>query len=580
MSLQNFLGLRFDGVAEAAKCSSATIRLANKVSQWLAACLCLLLSALPVDRLLAGVLATDPLYEWHLYTGGSGGTSSVATVRIASDAAGNVYVYGYSYENWGTPIVSHTGGNQIDVFVAKFDQDGLLQWHTFLGSGQNDTGVEMVLDDSGNIYIVGQSRATWGSPLAAFPGRNTGFIAKLNTSGQRQWNTFVPIPNSLGASAITHSVDIDSDGNVIVAGQSSVSWGSPIAAHNGGNDGYAAKYSSAGAVIWNTFFGSTSVSVGVDEMIVDSDDNVIVTGSSDNPWGSSPINAHAGAGIFNAFAIKFNTSGAQQWHTFMGTTTGGTFGLTLGRSVEVDSNDNVFIVGQSSNWGIPLNANAGIFDAFIAKLNPSGVAQWHTFAGGGGSDLANGIVINDLNEIFISGHSGTSNWGNIVDSGAEGSGGFIAKFSSAGGLSWNVFDEKAESLALVNHVDLYTVGGALNDWGTPLNAHEAPGTVLNGFVTKHCLSCYRVDTSVLSGNGQFVPETQVVDAGATANLVVRGDAGYELDTISGCDVTLDNGDIYVTSPVFANCTVEASFVQSDSFIVIPLINGRAVIIVL
>ena len=57
---------------------------------------------------------------------------------IAVDTNGNVYVTGYSYATWGSPLNPHSGSS--DIVVLKLDSSGTYQWHTFYGSGGYDEG--------------------------------------------------------------------------------------------------------------------------------------------------------------------------------------------------------------------------------------------------------------------------------------------------------------------------------------------------------------------------------------------------------------------------------------------------------
>lgn len=63
-------------------------------------------------------------------------------------------------------------------------------------------------------------------------------------------------------------------------------------------------------------------------------------------------------------------------------------------------------------------------------------------------------------------------------------------------------------------------------------------------------------------HGRIVPGTpQVVDANATAPFTIVPDAGYAIDSVSGCGGQLD-GSLYRTAAVTADCTVSATFVLS------------------
>ena len=125
---------------------------------------------------------TEGLFITSFGDSGSGNGELLFPRGLACDPSGNVYVAGMSTETWGTPLVAHGGDN--DAFVAKLDSSGVLQWNTFLGSSSSDCGSSVVTGGSGNLYVTGLSRASWDSPINDHAGGYDVFVAKLDSTAR------------------------------------------------------------------------------------------------------------------------------------------------------------------------------------------------------------------------------------------------------------------------------------------------------------------------------------------------------------------------------------------------------------
>ena len=239
----------------------------------------------------------DPVMTWNTFLGGSGDDFCQG---IAVDGSGNVYVVGYSLGTWGSPVRAYSNG--YDAFAAKLDSGGNLTWNTFLGGSTADFGQGIAVDGSGNVYVVGYSPATWGSPVRAYTSGNDAFAAKLDSSGALTWNTF------LGASGNDngYAIAVDGSGNVYVSGHSTATWGSPVRAFTPGADAFAAKLDSSGALQWNTFLGGSGSDFGY-AIAVDGSGNVYVGGVSAATWGS-PVRAYT-TSTSDAFAAMLDLAG-------------------------------------------------------------------------------------------------------------------------------------------------------------------------------------------------------------------------------------------------------------------------------
>jgi hypothetical protein len=408
-------------------------------------------------------LVIDPVLTWNTFMGSGAGDQGEG---IAVDTSGNVYVAGYSVATWGTPENPYAGN--WDAFAAKLDSSGVRQWNTFMGSASADYGYDIAVDTSGNVYVTGYSQDTWGTPVNPHVGalNYEAFAAKLSGSdGDLIWNTFM---GAAGAGDRGKGIAVDTSGNVYVAGYSQDTWGTPENPYAGDFDAFAAKLDSSGVRQWNTFMGSGSIDRGED-IAVDVSGNVYVTGYSNATWGT-PENPYAGD--FDAFAVKLDSSGVRQWNTFMGSGSN-----DRGCGIAVDTSGYVYVAGYSvATWGTPENPYAGDVDAFAAKLNSSGVRQWNTFMGSAGDDDGGyGIAVDTSGNVYVTGYSNAT-WGTPENPYAGSYDAFAAKLDSSGVRQWNTFMGSASAdygydIAVDTSGNVYVAGYSVATWGTPENPY-------------------------------------------------------------------------------------------------------------
>ena len=301
-----------------------------------------------------GIIPDNP---WLTFLGGN---SNDEGRGIAVDTDGNVYVTGRSLDSWGKPVRAHSGGGES--FVAKLSSNGVLQWNTFLAGNVRDEGRGFAVDASGNIYVTGISNESWGTPVRAHSGGyyTDAFVAKFNSDGVLQWNTF------LGGNSNDEGrgIVVDASGNIYVTGGSDASWGSPVRAYLGNTDSFVAKLGSDGGLLWNTFLGGNGDDLGYG-IAVDASGNIYVTGRSGGSWGTL-VRDYSGGG--DSFVAKLGSNGALLWNTFLGGS-----GYDHGAGIAVDAGGNVYVTGYSKDsWGTPLRVHSGGSDAFVVKLNSSG----------------------------------------------------------------------------------------------------------------------------------------------------------------------------------------------------------------
>jgi hypothetical protein len=260
-------------------------------------------------------LNSDGIYQWHTFYGAGGMDYGLG---ITTDSYDNIYVTGEGGATWTgpsgeLPLHPHSGvWGDWDISIIKLNSDGIYQWHTFYGSGDDDCGHGITTDSYDNIYITGYSRGTWTGPSGELPlhphsGGTGVFILKLNSDGIYQWHTFY----GSGFTDYGHGITLDSDDNIYIAGYSNWTWTGPsgelpLHPHGGWYDITILELNSDGIYQWHTFYGSSDEDWG-QRITTDSYDNIYVTGVSSattwtGPSGELPLHPHSGG--YDIFILK------------------------------------------------------------------------------------------------------------------------------------------------------------------------------------------------------------------------------------------------------------------------------------
>lgn len=342
-----------------------------------------------------GDLEIDPSLIWGTYYGGS---SDEAGQGVKSDTLGNVYITGYTMSTSGIASSgahqTSFGGGLDDAFLAKFNSSGIRIWATYYGGSDEDASANMGIDNSGFLYITGITKsssaiATSGAFQTSYGGAQDAFLAKFNSSGIRQWGTYY------GGSAWDRGWALSPDrfGNVFMSAESRSSTGiatsGAFQASNGGSaDAVLAKFNSSGNRIWATYLGGGNDEYGL-HVCSNYNGEVYISGLTYSSSGISSSGAHQTSlsGGKDGFLAKFDSSGARKWSTYYGGSSD-----DEANGVVVDNSGNIYISGYtSSNSNIATSgayqiSNAGSYDAYIAKFNGSGIRLWGTYFGGSSSD--------------------------------------------------------------------------------------------------------------------------------------------------------------------------------------------------
>jgi hypothetical protein len=280
---------------------------------------------------------------------------------IAVDNGGNVYVTGYSFGS----------STNSDYVTIKYYPHGDTAWaRTYDGPGNLwDDAYAITVDDSGNVYITGDS---WGS------GTNEDYATiKYDSVGNPLWAKRYDGPGS--GEDHTRSIAVDDSGNVYVTGQSD---------GGGENDDYATiKYQPNGDTAWvRRYNGPADHEDGALDIALDDSGYIYVTGIS------------PGSGSGGDYAtIKYKPNGDTAW---VRRYNGPGNALDKAVSMVLDDSNNVYLTGRSYGDGTS-------YDYATIRYDAQGNELWVERYNGQGNeyDYAHAIAVDDYGNVYVTGQS-------------------------------------------------------------------------------------------------------------------------------------------------------------------------------
>ncbi|MGA2222569.1 MAG: BACON domain-containing carbohydrate-binding protein [Verrucomicrobiia bacterium] len=369
---------------------------------------------------------------YSTYLGGSGAeTASGGTV----DSAGNAYVCGHTtssdFPTMNAVQSTYGGGGSNpflpggDVFVAKLNSSGSITFATYLGGSGDEQGT-MQLDNSGNIYVIGQTassdfpmhnaaQSTYGGPSSSYLYLGDVFLTKLTPAGQFVYSTY------LGGSGIeeTGILELDSSGNALVWGMTaSDDFPTMNAAQptfgGGSMDMFITKFNASGVMQFSTYLGGSGDEIG--DVIWDTSAGVIyaggMTSSTDFPTTAGVAQTTYGGGDHDLFAVKYNNNGQILWSTLVGGS-----GDETGYLIPDFTSGGVYGVGETTSTDFPQVNNSalqsgyggGSNDLYVVRLDSSGKFVYSTYLGGSGTETGFGIP-DGAGHLYVCGETTSPNF--------------------------------------------------------------------------------------------------------------------------------------------------------------------------
>lgn len=391
---------------------------------------------------------------WAKAMGGAGNDGAYAMV---TDGSGNVYTTGRfsgtADFNPGTGVFNLTSAGNTDIFLSKLDASGNFVWAMSMGGSGNDGGIGIALDPLNNILITGYFEGTAdfdpGTAVANLTasGGYDAFVLRIDMKGFYSWavklgGTGYDMPGGIAVS--------QTNGYVYTTGSfsSGVDFDpGPLAftlTSKGNTDVFVNCLNNTGNFVYAQSLGSTDYDDPY-SIKLDASDDVLITGefvgTVDFDPGNGITNMSATVDFADIFILKTDNTGKFTWvRSFEGKAAKHVTSVTL------DGAGNIYTTG-SFNGTVDFNpaevtynlTSTGYTDAFISKLNASGMFVWARSIQGAQDAIGMGITTDVASNVYITGYfNGTADFNpgpftlNITSAGNTDA--FVMQLNASGSL--------------------------------------------------------------------------------------------------------------------------------------------------
>ncbi|NCC32181.1 MAG: hypothetical protein EOM24_09180, partial [Chloroflexia bacterium] len=422
-----------------------------------------------------------------------GGVDEDQIKDIAIGPDGFLYLTGATYST--KPGPDSLGRSYSQVFVAKLTPDGkTLVYYQQFGGTADSGGKALAVDAAGNVYVTGYTQsATFPRTAGAFDQDFNGgadlamdaFVTKLDATGNIVYSSYlggsgydIPGAGASGGSDRGTGIAVLGEYVYVIGWTESSDFPTTPGAYDQvyadadwglNTDLFIVKLSLGGQgsadLVYGTFLGGGASFEEAADLAIDNAGRLYITGSVEDQLsiGEFPLTPGAvdtippaGWQVKKAFLIVFNPVGGGQSDLIYSTYLGGT-DRDEGHALALGSDGTVYLTGRTASLDFPTTdgafdracgtnstCNEGRSDAFVTWINPdpTGSAQdnlrYSTYLGGGGGENFDQgtIALIAPGEVYVAGDTGSLTFPTTSDAYAQERNGtgdlFLARLKLAG----------------------------------------------------------------------------------------------------------------------------------------------------
>ena len=307
---------------------------------------------------------------------------------LSVDEADNIYLGGYFNQKLSLDGITLEGGGNAEAFYAVLTADGtVLSAQEFPGPINQYT--EEIAVAEGGLIIAGAYDGDFDfagqSAPSAPEGQWNSFIGKFGGDEKIQWALF---GDSAGKTSIT-AIAAAADGSVVIGGNFGVglTLGGIELDALGQSDGFFAKISSDGEVVWLRRIGTLGDFQYVFDLKIDADNNIWVSGACSSVIEVLPVSIVCGKN--SGYVLKAEPEqGVGLWGVaFNGPPSD--IGISANH-ISITPAGRGLVLGRYAGFveiGDDMHNSNGASDVYIAELSSDGDVLWSQSIGGNNAEV-------------------------------------------------------------------------------------------------------------------------------------------------------------------------------------------------
>lgn len=284
------------------------------------------------------------------------------------------------------------GAGEYDQYMLRLDKQGNTIWgRTFGGPGWDYGNSAAEAADGGFIFA--------GASFSFSNGQDDMLVHRTDAAGNVLWSRRIGGGNF---DRVTRILALPDTTFLIAGNTHTYSFGTNYP------EPYLIKLDANGTVLWNRVYYGFDPDY-MRSIITTSDGGYALCGQT-RTWG---------AGLYDAFLIKINSTGIFQW----GRVYGGT-GVDRAWDLVQTQDGGYAFTGTTESYGV------GVQDILLVKTNSNGQVSWARVYGEAGLDDGRGLVEDNNGDLIIAGHSRSFSNNGFDDM-------LAIKVSNTGNLVWS-----------------------------------------------------------------------------------------------------------------------------------------------